>query len=182
MARNHSSLALVFISIAMFVDSRSALVFGQNSDEIIVRTERQQNHLIIHVRRPDDFQSLLMPAVFERFGKISPGLTRDGIEAVLGKPRGGSEDGDTYWMKTGQYIVAFDLKGIATSITMVLPDSLAKTTNMFHKQLLDLMSSQASGSRMTLQSDNNNSHETISCVMAGQTLRMLIWQREPTKQ
>jgi len=181
MARNHSALVLSFISINLFLGV-SALCFGQKSDGVIVRTERQQNHLIVHVRRADDFQSLLLPALFERFGKVSPGLSRDGIEALLGKPRGGSEDGDTYWMKSGQYIVAFDLKGVSTSITMVLPDSHAKTTDVFHKQLLDLMSSQTTGSRMTLQSENDVSRETISCVMAGQTLRMLIWQREPVKK
>ena len=182
MARNHSSLALLLVSTIISVGSVCSLGFGQKTDDIILRTERQPNHLIVHVRRPGDFQSLLLPALFERFGKVSPGLSRDGIEAILGKPRGGSEDGDTYWMKSGQYIVAFDLQGVSTSITMVLPDSRAKTTDIFDKQILALIASPASGSRMTLQSENDISRETISCVMAGQTLRMLIWQREPVKR
>jgi len=180
MARNHSALAFFFITITLLLGGVCA--FGQQPDGLIVRTERQQNHLIVHVRKPDDFQSLLLPALFERFGKVSPGLSRDGIQALLGKPRGGSEDGDTYWMKTGQYIVTFNVDGVSTSITMVLPDSRAKATDVFHKQLLDLMTNPATGSRMTLLSENDVSRETISCVMAGQTVRMLIWQREPMKR
>jgi hypothetical protein len=65
---------------------------------------------------------------------------------------------------------------------MVLPDSRAKTTDVFHKQLLDLMQNSKSGSRMTIQWENDESRETISCVMAGETVRMLIWQREPMKR
>ena len=182
MARNHSALALIFISANLLLGSVCISAFPQKSDEIIVRTERQQNHVIVYVRKPDDFQSLLLPALFERFGKVSPGLSRDGIEALLGKPRGGSDEGETYWMRTGQYIVSFDPHGVSTSITMVLPDSRAKTTDVFHKQLLDLMLKPSAGSRMTLQSETDVSRETISCVMAGQTVRMLIWQKEPTKR
>jgi len=184
MVHNRSRVVLLLVSSTVFCLT-GVLCFAQvqvkDSSGVILSTEHQENNYIVHVREPADFHALLSPAIFSRFGKLVPGLTREGIQTLLGKPRGGTGESETYWQSTGQYIVSFNSAGISTSITMVLPDSRASITEIFNRPLLDIVSKPKSGTRMTLLSESNGSREQLSCVLAGQTLRMLIWEKEPVK-
>ncbi|HZS48363.1 MAG TPA: hypothetical protein VFC63_25055 [Blastocatellia bacterium] len=182
MNRNRIWVVLLLVSAVLLgSDGSVCLSQGQDVSGVIVSTERQENQFIVHVRRPDDFKVLLMPAIFDRFGKLMPGLSRESVQTLLGKPRSGTEESETYWQSSGQYIISFDPAGISTSITMILPDSHANATEIFNRELLNLISKPKSGTRMTLLSESNGSREEISCVLAGQTLRMLIWQKQPVK-